>query len=133
MPISRACPGNPSLLTQRGESRNSDQRLDRQVDIVGKMASEIIGAELVFRVEPLFEQVLRPARKRLPMSLRVTDIVAGFTERLYQNQHIAAFFDRHLSQFGFFAPAVYLAVRQRIAPNVMRSEGEFPTRRCGII
>ena len=48
-------------------------------------------------------------------------------------QHVAAFFDRHLVAFGGFATTVLLAIGKRITAEVMRCERESPALEAGVI
>ena len=48
-------------------SGDSFDRLDGQVGVMGKMTGEIVGTKLIFRIEPLVFQVVRPFRQLRPI------------------------------------------------------------------
>src|SRR5579871_5624468 len=96
------------------------------------VACEIVCRELVFRIEPLLLQELCPLGKLWPEAFCKMRVSLGTSQRIDEDQKIAALFDWHLILFGFLAAAVFLSVRQRILSEIVWSEGELPASERGV-
>src|SRR6185369_11327540 len=103
-----------------------DYRLDGKIGVVRKVSGEIIRAKLVVGIESLILQVRRPFLQQWPIGPAEFGITFRFGERGQQDKHIAAFLNRHLAIFGFFAASVNLPIREWIGAEIMRRERKAP-------
>ena len=100
---------------------------------MGQVAREVVSGKLVFRVKAFLFQIIRPFCQFRPILLSKRRIPLDVRQGSQQNQHIAAFFHRHLIFFRRLAPAVNLAVRLRIRAEIVRGKGPLPTSHAGVI
>ena len=103
--------------------------LGREVDVVGQVAGEVVGAELVLGVEPLLFEVGRPALELGPVGGREVGVAVEPGDGGQQDQHVPGLLDRHLVDLGPLAAAVDLAVGQGVGAQVVRCERELPAAR----
>ena len=73
----RASALSPRHVGQLAVRRQGHDGLDREVGVVGQMAGEVVGAELVLRVESLLLQVFRPLRQGGPVAFANFGVALG--------------------------------------------------------
>ena len=108
--------GHCPLASRRGELRERAEGHDglgREVDVVGEVAGEVVGAELVLGVEALGLEVLGPSGEHRPVAAGEVRVALHPRDRGHQDEHVAGLLDRHLVLFGLLAAAVDLAVGVR--------------------
>ncbi len=96
-------------------------------------AGEIVRAELVAGVVSGLHEVVGPLGQQGPVLAGIAGIALGLGERPHEDQHVAAFLDRHLGlddvQGLVLVPvAIGLAVGERIGAEIVRGEGIRPIR-----
>ena len=80
--------------------------------------------KLIGRIKTFAAKVLGPGGQRLPMALGIVGVALGLGDCGSEDQHVAAFLDRHVLGIG-------LAVGQRIGAHVVRGERFFPAAAFG--
>ena len=108
-------------------ARERHDCLDRAVRVMSKVSGKIVRAELVFWIEPLFDEIMRPLLEKIPILSRIFDRIFGASDDVEQDEHVRTFFDGHLSFFGLFSAAVHLAFHEGIASEIMRRVGPWPS------
>ena len=105
---------------------DSEDGLDREVGVVGEVSRKIVRAELVLRVETLFDEVVGPRGECLPVLPCIVGIAFGSTEGRRHDQHVASLLDGHVATIG-------LAVGQRVGSHVVGREGLGPASAFAVI
>jgi len=107
--------------------------LGREVHVVRQVACEVVGAELVLRIEAFGLEVLGPRRQLRPVQTRKVRVALHLRDGGHEDQQIAALLDGHLVLLGALAAAVDLAVGVRVLAQVMRSKREPPSLGRGVV
>ncbi len=90
------------------------------------MTGEIIGAELVLRIETERFEVFCPCCEHVPVLCRVGGVLLVMADGSGEDDHVACLFYRHVTAIG-------LAVCDRICPDVMCRERLCPFAAFGIV
>ncbi len=106
---------------------------DGEIGVVCDVSGEIVGGQLIFWIESMLLEVEGPLGELRPEALCQVGVAFGASERIYENDEVAGFFDGHLIFFGLLSAAVVLAVCQGVLAEVVRREGEVPTAGHGRI
>ena len=83
------------------------------------MSGKIVGAKLVFGVESVCDQIVCPRRQHIPVFGRIVCIAFRIGNCCGEDEHIAAFLDRHVS-------TVSLTVRDRVGAYIVSGKRFFP-------
>ena len=86
---------------------------------MGKVSGEVIGTELVLRIESLFHQIVGPGGEHFPMFGRIAGIALYGSNGSRKNQHVSTLLNRHIT-------SVNLSVGKRIGTQIMGGEGLSP-------
>src|SRR6185437_6785723 len=113
-------------MSEVGISCQACDGLDGEVRVVGYMACEVIGGELIFGVEAVCLKVLGPLRELRPETFRESGVAFGSGDGIGQNEEVAALLDGHLVLFGLLSAAVFLTIGQRVLAEIVRGEGKLP-------
>jgi len=97
-------------LRERAETAN---RLRAQVYVVREMASEVVRAKLVLRIESLGLEILGPLFELLPVEAGEIRVALHLRYGSQEDEQIAALFDGHLVALVALAAAIDLAVGVR--------------------
>jgi hypothetical protein len=107
--------------------------LHRKVHVVGQVAGEVVGAELVLRIEALRLEELGPLGQSRPVPLGEVGVSFHLCQSRQDQEHVAALLDRHLIVLGLLAAAVDLAIGHGVRAQVVRGKRELPSRRDRIV
>src|ERR1700753_1939410 len=94
---------------------------------MGKMTGEIVGTELIFRIETVGLQIVCPLGQLRPILLSEMPIALCTTKRIHKDQHVSALLNGHLIFFGQFPSTVHLSISERIRAQIMRRERPAPS------
>ncbi len=97
-------------LGEHGVCAESFDGFHREVHVVGEVAGEVVGAELVFRIETLFREVVRPLGKNGPVLVGEFCVAFDLGDGGDEEEHVAAFLDGHLVALGFLTATIDLAI-----------------------
>ena len=100
---------------------------------MGQVAGEVVGAELILGVEPLLFEVVGPGLELGPIGRGEVGVPLDLGDGAEDQEDIAGLLHRHLVDLGPLAAAVNLAVGDRIGPQVVRGEREFPSARGRVV
>ncbi len=103
-----------------------------EIDVVRQVSGKVVGAELVFRIQPFLFQIFRPASENRPVSRSKARVPLGNRNAGNHQKHVPALLDRHLIGLCLLPAAVDLSVRVRVRPQIVRSESEFPSGKFGV-
>ena len=84
------------------------------------VAGKVIGGQLILRIESLFLQIFSPFCKLRPVAFRKLRVAFRPRQRIGEDEHVPALFNRHLVLFSLFSAAVNLPIGQGILTQVMR-------------
>ena len=113
------------------EASHTHDGLDGEVTVVGEVAREIIGTELVLGILTVLQEVLDPVGQGVPVGLGEGDVPLGDGGGGDHHQHIAALLHGHLHMDGVVA--VDLAVDQGVPAAVVGSEVKGPGGALGVL
>ena len=116
-----------------GVGAEADDGLDREVGVVGQVAGEVVGAELVLGIEALARQVVGPLGQNCGQYSLAKSALPSPCHGGDEDEQVAAFLDRHLVVLGALAAAVDLAVGEWVGAEVVRGEGPLPARQGGVV
>src|SRR5271166_4285250 len=116
----------PCAAGHLGKSGEALDGLDGEIGIVRKMTGEVVGGELVGRVQTLVFQILRPFLELWPVLPCEVPVAQFVLHGGNKDEQVSALLDGHLVVLGAFAAAIHLAVGQRIGAEVVRRKGPLP-------
>lgn len=79
-----------------GHGLEGDDALDGQIGLVGELAGEVVGGELVVRDLGVFDEVFRPLAEELVVVVKVLNVVGFLGVDQSQEDHVSAFLEGHL-------------------------------------
>ena len=109
---------HPAQIAVAGQA---EDRLDREVGVVGQVAHEIVGAKLVFRVEAVLFQVLGPLRQ---LAATTGSTKFALPSSWAMASHRISMLP--LSSTGMPSPPSSRAAGDGIGAQVVRRIGKFP-------
>ena len=121
----RVC-GVASHPAQIAVGSETQDRFDREIGVVGQVAHEVVGAELVLRVQAVLLQVICPLRQLRPPRRDEFRIAFRLRDGIAEQKHVAAFLHWHA------LAAVVATGDKRIGAQIVRRIRELPVRGGGI-
>ena len=123
--------GHQRQVGHNAVGRHPQDGLDGQVAVVGQVPGEVIGAQLVLRVQTVAPQVVGPGGQQVPRLVGEAHVPAGHSGGGGHQEHVAALLHRHLV-LGVGAVGIHLPVEKGELAGVVGGKVKGPLRAGGV-